>query len=75
MVKLLTGVTPVFALLAAGERWTLTALPLFAILTVVVAARTRQHRGLSHVLAGMDLKIATDEAFDRGHSARGGERL
>ncbi|MGA8255072.1 MAG: VanZ family protein, partial [Nocardioides sp.] len=65
LIKLLVGITPIFALLAAGDRWTLTALPLFAVVTVVVAMRTREHRGLSHVLAGMDLRIEADEAFDR----------
>lgn len=64
LVKLLTGVTPAFALVAAGETagpTTYVGLPALALLNVLVAWRTEQHRGLSHVLAGLDLRIATEE--------------
>jgi hypothetical protein len=34
------------------------------VLSVAVAWRTENHRGLSHVLAGMDLRIGDDESED-----------
>ena len=63
LVKLATGVGPLLLVLALGPhglRYGLTVLPAFALLTVVAAARSRRnHRGLSHTLAGLDLVIAT----------------
>ncbi len=67
VVKLAVGLTPAFALVAVGLRvggWVgIAGLALLALVHVVVAARTEQHRGLSHAAAGLDLRIATEEAL------------
>ncbi len=63
IVKLLTGITPPVALLLLGGYWALVGLPLFLVVTVLAAALTRQSRGLSQVLAGLDLRIARDETL------------
>jgi len=68
VVKLSTGVTPAFAVIALSDFstwWVAVGLPLVVVVNIVVAWRSEQHRGLSHVLAGMDLGIAADEHLDR----------
>ncbi|WP_137295195.1 VanZ family protein [Nocardioides dongxiaopingii] len=72
LVKLAAGATPGFALVAvavAGAGWVATAalvgLGLLTVAHVVVAGRSEQHRGLSHVVAGLDLRIATEERLER----------
>jgi hypothetical protein len=61
VVKLLTGITPPVVLLLLGGWWALVGVPVFVTVTVLAAAFTRQRRGLSHTLAGLDLRIAEDE--------------
>lgn len=58
VVKLLTGVGPFLVLGAVEAAWSGPALLAFAVVSVVAALGSRGHRGLSHVLAGMDLEIA-----------------
>ncbi|MBS44624.1 MAG: hypothetical protein CMH83_15955 [Nocardioides sp.] len=55
LVKLATGVGGLFGLLLVREWWGFLALATYALLTLLVAWRSTGHRGLSHVLAGMDL--------------------
>lgn len=64
-VKLLTGITPPVVLLLLGGWWALVGVPAFLALTVVAALVTRHSRGLSHVLANLDLRIAADEGIGR----------
>jgi glycopeptide antibiotics resistance protein len=61
LVKLAAGVGPVFLLAPLDLPLALTLLAAYAVLTVGFAWRTEEHRGLSHVLSGMDLRI-TDQA-------------
>lgn len=61
VVKLLTGITPPVVLLLLGGTWALVGVPLFLAVTVLAAVVTPQHRGLSHTLARLDLRIAWDE--------------
>ncbi|WP_309646832.1 VanZ family protein [Nocardioides sp.] len=63
LVKLATGVGPLLVLTQLGTTVAATALPAYALLTVVASWRSEGHRGLSHQLAGMDLVIAREEAF------------
>lgn len=65
VLKLLAGVTPAFVLAGVGGREGVLGLVALAVAHVVVAWRTDQHRGLTHVVAGMDLRIATDETLPR----------
>jgi hypothetical protein len=58
VVKLATGVGPVFLLAPLEPRLAVGLLAAYAVLTVGFAWRTAEHRGLSHVLSGMDLGIA-----------------
>lgn len=64
VVKLATGVGPVFLVAPLEPAYALALLAVFGVVTVGVAARTDNHRGLSHVLAGMDLRIGDDETED-----------
>jgi glycopeptide antibiotics resistance protein len=66
VVKLATGVGPVLLLAPLDPRVGLPLLAAYAVLTVGFAWRTREHRGLSHVLSGMDLRITDREAGLRG---------
>jgi glycopeptide antibiotics resistance protein len=61
VVKLAGGVGPVFLLSPLDPRAALPLLAAYAVLTVGFAWRTQEHRGLSHVLAGMDLRITDRE--------------
>ncbi|CAN5457037.1 hypothetical protein BH09ACT12_BH09ACT12_12730 [soil metagenome] len=63
VVKLLTGITPPVLFLLLGGWWALVGVPVFLVATVAAAAVTPHGRGLSHTLAGMDLRIAWDEEF------------
>jgi glycopeptide antibiotics resistance protein len=69
VVKLATGVGPVLLLAPLDPRVGLPLLAAYAVLTVGFAWRTREHRGLSHVLSGMDLRITDREAGLRGLKA------
>jgi glycopeptide antibiotics resistance protein len=64
MVKLGAGVGPVFVLAPLEPRLAVGLLTVYALVTVAFAWRTENHRGLSHVLAGMDLRIGDDETED-----------
>lgn len=64
-IKLATGVGPVFLLAPLDPRLAGALLAVYGVLTVVVAWATGpNHRGLSHVLSGMDLRIGDDEDED-----------
>lgn len=63
-VKLATGVGPLFVLALPGGWWAAALLPAYLVVTVAAAWRSPGHRGLSHQLAHMDLRIAAEEAFD-----------
>ena len=58
LVKLLVGVGPLLALGALTPQWSTVALPVYLLVTALAAAPTKEHRGLSHVVAGMDLEVA-----------------
>ena len=68
LVKLASGVGPLFVLPQLDTVVAAVALPVYVLLTLLTSWRSVGHRGLSHQLAGMDLVIAREEAFD-------GERL
>ncbi|GAA3821139.1 VanZ family protein [Nocardioides panacisoli] len=61
VVKLAAGVGPMLVVGFLAPSWSTGALLGYALLTAAVALPTREHRGLSHVVAGMDLAIAGDE--------------
>lgn len=57
MVKIAAGIGPVCVLGLApipGRHWLLAA---YLLVTVAATVRTAEHRGLSHLVAGMDLRI------------------
>jgi glycopeptide antibiotics resistance protein len=64
LVKLAAGVGPLFVLGPAYDQLGLplagTLLAAYAVLTVVFAWRTENHRGLSNTLARLDLRIGDD---------------
>jgi glycopeptide antibiotics resistance protein len=62
VVKLATGVGPVFLLAPLDPRLATVLLAAYAVLVVASAWRSEEHRGLSHVLSGMDLRIVDQEA-------------
>ncbi|MEZ5093734.1 VanZ family protein [Nocardioides sp.] len=58
VVKLVAGIGG-FAVLAVPDlRWGGALLAAFVVVTLVASVGTREHRGLSHWLAGMDLRIS-----------------
>jgi len=57
VVKLAAGVAPLFVFALLDVRLAAALTAAFAVLTLAVAWRTTNHRGLSHVVSGMDLKI------------------
>jgi glycopeptide antibiotics resistance protein len=61
VLKLATGVGPVLLLAPLDPRVGLPLLAAYAVLTVGFAWRTTEHRGLSHVVSGMDLEITDRE--------------
>jgi hypothetical protein len=68
VVKLAAGVGPLFVLAPAydqlGLPLAITLLTAYAVLTIAFAWRTENHRGLSHTLAHLDLRIG-DNAHER----------
>jgi glycopeptide antibiotics resistance protein len=64
LVKLAVGVGPVFALAPLYDQpvgpVAIALLAAYAVLTVVFAWRTTNHRGLSHTLGHLDLRIGDD---------------
>jgi glycopeptide antibiotics resistance protein len=64
VVKLSAGVGPVFLLAPLEPALALSLLAAHGAVTVAFAWGTDDHRGLSHVLAGMDLRIGDDETED-----------
>jgi glycopeptide antibiotics resistance protein len=61
VLKLATGIGPVFVF-AVLDPWPAGLLiAAFAVLTLTVAWRTANHRGLSHVASAMDLRIGDAE--------------
>jgi len=69
VVKLLAGAGPLVALLAIPTGWASLALVGLAVVTVAAAVPTREHRGLAHLLSGMDLEIARSDARERRHGS------
>jgi glycopeptide antibiotics resistance protein len=57
-VKLAVGVGPLLVLGVLAPAWSTWALLGYLALTGLAALPTREHRGLSHVVAGMDLVVA-----------------
>jgi glycopeptide antibiotics resistance protein len=64
LVKLAVGVGPLFVLAPLWNQVVgpvaVALLAAYGVLTVVVAWRTKDHRGLSHTLAHLDLRIGDD---------------
>jgi glycopeptide antibiotics resistance protein len=58
VVKLAVGVGPLLALGALTPEWSTWALVGYLAVTAGAALATKEHRGLSHVLAGMDLQVS-----------------
>jgi glycopeptide antibiotics resistance protein len=74
LVKLAVGVGPVFVLAPLYDQVVapeaLALLAAYVVLTLVLAWRTKSHRGLSHTLAHLDLCIGDDS--DPDPALRGG---
>ena len=74
LVKLAVGVGPVFVLAPLYNQVVgpvaVSLLAAYAVLTVVFAWRTTNHRGLSHTLADLDLRIGDDADEDPVEIAR-----
>jgi glycopeptide antibiotics resistance protein len=68
LVKLAVGVGPVFVLAPLYDQVVapeaLALLAAYVVLTLVFAWRTKNHRGLSHTLAHLDLRIGDDSDID-----------
>jgi glycopeptide antibiotics resistance protein len=64
VVKLATGVGPIFLLAPLEPALAGALLAAYGALTVAFAWGTDNHRGLSHVLSGMDLDIGDDASED-----------
>jgi glycopeptide antibiotics resistance protein len=64
VVKLATGVGPVFLLAPLDPVLAVALLGVYGAVTVAVAWGTDNHRGLSHVLSGMDLEIGDGASED-----------
>jgi glycopeptide antibiotics resistance protein len=65
LVKLATGVGPIYLLLLLGGWWAGAILPAYLVLTALAALPGPDHRGLSNRLAGMELVIAAEERIRR----------
>jgi hypothetical protein len=78
LVKLAIGVGPVFVLAPLYDQVVApVAIPLlaaYAVLTVAFAWRTLNHRGLSHTLAHLDLRIGDDTDEDPVELAKASPR-
>jgi glycopeptide antibiotics resistance protein len=74
LVKLAVGVGPMFVLAPLYDQVVapvvVPLLAAYAVLTVAAAWRTTGHRGLSHALAGLDLRVGddADESSDLRHA-------
>jgi glycopeptide antibiotics resistance protein len=68
LVKLAVGVGPLFVLAPLWDQVVgpvaIALLAAYGVLTLVVAWRTRNHRGLSHTLGHLDLRIGDDSDAD-----------
>ncbi len=67
LLMLAVGVAPVYVvalLVLTVSGWTGLALVPLALLHAVVAWRTHEHRGLTHLVAGVELRIAVEERID-----------
>jgi hypothetical protein len=73
LVKLAVGVGPLFVLAPLYDQVVApVAIPLlvgYGVLTVAFAWRTKDHRGLSHTLGHLDLRIGDDSDEDPAESA------
>ncbi|CAM3717047.1 VanZ family protein [Nocardioides marinus] len=58
LLKLALGIGPVFWLVLAPIPYRGQLLAAYLVLTVVATFWTREHRGLSHALAGLELRVA-----------------
>ena len=69
LVKLAVGVGPIFVLAPLYDQVVgpvaVALLAAYAVLTIVFAWRTKDHRGLSHTLGHLDLRIGDDADEDR----------
>ena len=78
LVKLAVGVGPVFVLAPLYDQpvgpLAVALLAAYAVLTLVFAWRTTNHRGLSHTLGHLDLRIGDDAAEDPVELARTASR-
>jgi len=76
LVKLAVGVGPLFVLAPLWNQVVgpvaVALLAAYGVLTVVVAWRTKDHRGLSHTLGHLDLRIG-DDADARAASGAGAQ--
>jgi hypothetical protein len=74
LVKLAVGVGPLFVLAPLYDQVVApVAIPLlvgYGVVTLVLAWRTKDHRGLSHTLGHLDLRIGDDSDEDQVESAR-----
>lgn len=68
VVKLAVGVGPFLALGVLMPAWSTWALLGYAVVSVLAALPTREHRGLSHVVAGMDLEVVRPRPPGRGRT-------
>jgi glycopeptide antibiotics resistance protein len=72
LVKLAVGVGPVFVLAPLWDQVVgpvaVALLAAYAVLTVATARRTAGHRGLSHTLGHLDLRIGDDAEADPARS-------
>ena len=64
LVKLATGIAPLFLLALPEPRVGVPLVGIFVVATVACAWRTKGHRGLSNTLAGLDLLIGDDSDKD-----------
>ena len=69
LVKLAVGVGPLFVLAPLWDQvvgpLAIALLAAYGVLTVAFAWRTRDHRGLSHTVAGLELRIGDDADYPR----------
>jgi len=74
LVKLAVGVGPVFVLAPLYDQvvgpLAIALLAAYAVVTLVFAWRTQNHRGLSHTLGHLDLRIGDDADEDPAELAR-----
>jgi glycopeptide antibiotics resistance protein len=75
VVKLATGIAPLFVLAVLDPRLGVPLVGVFTVVTVVAAWHTKDHRGLSHTLAHLDLRIGddSDQHEDDPSSSRRGD--